>query len=129
VIDAQGLVLGRLASKVAMILRGKNKPSYTPHVDCGDNVIIINADKINLSGNKLKCKMYYYHSQYPGGLKQKTAKDMLVKKPIYPVEHAIKRMLPKNKLGSKLFRNLFVYAGNGHSHEAQRPIKLELTNK
>ncbi|ALA97026.1 50S ribosomal protein L13 [Spiroplasma kunkelii CR2-3x] len=129
VIDAQGLVLGRLASKVAMILRGKNKPSYTPHVDCGDNVIILNADKINLSGNKLKGKMYYNHSQHPGGLRRTTAKDMLVKKPIYPVEHAIKGMLPKNKLGSKLFRNLFVYASNKHPHEAQQPIKLELTNK
>lgn len=128
VIDAQGLVLGRLASKLAMILRGKNKPSYTPHVDCGDNVIILNADKINLSGNKLKGKMYY-HSQHPGGLKRTTAKDMLLKKPIYPVEHAIKGMLPKNKLGSKLFRNLFVYAGNEHPHEAQQQIKLELTNK
>ncbi len=127
VIDAQGLFLGRLASKVAMILRGKNKPSYTPHIDCGDNVIIINADKINLSGNKLKSKMYYHHSQHPRGLKLTTAKDMLVKKPIYPVEHAIKGMLPKNKLGSDLFRNLFVYACNEHPHEAQQPIKLELT--
>ena len=129
VIDAQGLVLGRLASKVAIILKGKNKPAYTPHVDCGDNVIIINADKIVLTGNKLKGKIYYHHSQHPGGLKKTAAKDMLVKKPIYPVEHAIKGMLPKNKLGAQLFRNLFVYASNDHPHQAQQPIKLELTTK
>ncbi|WP_374696084.1 50S ribosomal protein L13 [Spiroplasma endosymbiont of Polydrusus formosus] len=129
VIDAQGLILGRLASKIAIILRGKNKPAYTPHVDCGDNVIIINANKVILSGNKLNGKIYYHHSQHPNGLKRTTANDMLVKKPIYPVEHAIKGMLPKNILGSKLFRNLFVYEGNKHPHEAQQPIKLELTNK
>ncbi|AGM26556.1 50S ribosomal protein L13 [Spiroplasma syrphidicola EA-1] len=129
VIDAQGLILGRLATQVAMILKGKNKPAYTPHVDCGDNVIIINADKVIFTGNKLQGKIYYKHSQHPGGLSRTTAHDMLKKKPIYPVEHAIKGMLPKNKLGSQLFRNLFVYAGSEHPHEAQKPEKLELAGK
>ncbi|AGM25545.1 50S ribosomal protein L13 [Spiroplasma chrysopicola] len=129
VIDAQGLILGRLATQVAMILKGKNKPAYTPHVDCGDNVIIINADKVAFTGNKLQGKIYYKHSQHPGGLSRTTAQDMLKKKPIYPVEHAIKGMLPKNKLGSQLFRNLFVYAGSEHPHEAQKPEKLELAGK
>lgn len=129
IIDVQGLILGRLASRVAIILKGKNKPIYTPHIDCGDNIVIINAYKINLSANKLKDKIYYSHSQYPGGLKRITANNMLIKNSTYIIKHAIKGMLPKNKLGNKLFRNLFVYANNEHPHEAQQPIKLKLTDK
>lgn len=127
-IDAKGLILGRLASKITIILQGKNKIIFTTHINCGNSVIIINAEKIKLSGNKLKNKIYYNHSLYPGGLKKTTAKNMLIKKPIYLIEHAVKGMLPKNKLGNKLFNNLFVYKGDKHPHEAQKPIKLELNN-
>lgn len=121
VLDAEDQVLGRLATKVAMILRGKNKPSFTPHVDCGDNVIIINAEKIRLTGNKMTEKQYVSHSGYPGGQKFKTPADLLKKKPTAVVENAVRGMLPKNRLGSELFRNLYVYAGPDHPHEAQKP--------
>jgi large subunit ribosomal protein L13 len=121
VLDAEDQVLGRLATKAAMILRGKNKPSFTPHVDCGDNVIIINAEKIRLTGNKMTEKQYVSHSGYPGGQKFKTPADLLKKKPTAVVENAVRGMLPKNRLGSELFRNLYVYAGPDHPHEAQKP--------
>lgn len=126
VVDAEGEVLGRLAAKVALVLRGKHKPEYTPHVDCGDNVIIINAEKIRLTGNKLADKEYIRHSGFPGGQSKETPAEMLVKYPERIVEHAIKGMLPKNRLGSQLFRNLKVYVGSEHKHEAQNPTKLDL---
>lgn len=125
-VDAEGETLGRLATKVAMMLRGKYKPEFTPHVDCGDNVIIINADKIQLTGNKWADKKYISHSGYPGGQKVITAEKVMVKKPTFMVEKAIKGMLPKNRLGSQLFRNLHVYAGPEHKHEAQKPKKINL---
>ena len=127
-IDAENEILGRLASKAAFLLRGKHKPSYTPHVDCGDNVVIINADKINLSGNKWDDKEYVRHSGYPGGQRTTTAKELMVKKPTAMVEKAIKGMLPKNKLGSALFRNLYVYVGSEHKQEAQNPKAINLNN-
>lgn len=126
VVDAQDQVLGRLASKVAKVLRGKNKPDFTPHVDCGDNVIIINADKIKLTGNKISDKQYISHSGYPGGQKSVTPAELLAKNPIKVVENAVKGMLPKNRLGSAIYRNLFVYASNEHPHEAQQPKELNL---
>ncbi|MFN4082464.1 MAG: 50S ribosomal protein L13 [Bacteroidia bacterium] len=125
VVDAEGQTLGRFASKVANILRGKHKPSFTPHVDCGDNVIIINADKIRFTGNKLNEKEYKFFSGYPGGLRLEVAKNLLQRRPTYVVEHAIKGMLPKNKLGAEIFRNLYVYAGNQHPHNAQQPKELK----
>ncbi len=125
VVDAEGQTLGRFASKVANILRGKHKPSFTPHVDCGDNVIIINAEKIRFTGNKMNDKEYKFFSGYPGGLRYEVAKNILVRRPTYIVEHAIKGMLPKNKLGSELFRNLHVYAGAEHPHGAQQPKELK----
>ncbi len=126
-IDAENEILGRLASKAAFMLRGKHRPNYTPHVDCGDNVIIINAEKINLSGNKWEDKEYIRHSGYPGGQRSKTANQLMAQKPTAMVEKAIKGMLPKNKLGSALFRNLFVYAGPDHKQEAQKPKAIKLT--
>lgn len=126
VVDAEGEILGRLASKVAYVLRGKHKPEYTPHVDCGDNVIIINAEKVVLTGNKLTDKEYIRHSGYPGGQKVETPVEMLEKHPERIIERAIKGMLPKNRLGSELFRNLKVYVGSEHKHEAQNPTKLDL---
>lgn len=126
VVDAEGEILGRLASKVAYVLRGKHKPEYTPHVDCGDNVIIINAEKAVLTGKKLTDKEYIRHSGYPGGQKVETPVEMLEKHPERIIEHAIKGMLPKNRLGSELFRNLKVYVGSEHKHEAQSPTKLDL---
>ena len=126
VIDAEGKNLGRVASKAATILRGKHKAIYTPHVDCGDYVIIINAEKVNLTGNKLDQKMYYNHSGYPGGLRERNAKTMLEKYPVEMVERAVKGMLPKNRLGRQIFRQLFVYAGSDHKHEAQKPERLEV---
>ena len=126
VVDAEGEILGRLASKVAYLLRGKHKPEYTPHVDCGDNVIIINAEKVVLTGKKLTDKEYIRHSGYPGGQKVETPVEMLEKHPERIIEHAIKGMLPKNRLGSELFRNLKVYVGSEHKHEAQNPTKLDL---
>lgn len=120
-IDATNLVVGRLASQIAMILRGKHKPSYTPNSDCGDNVIIINADKVRFTGKKLTDKVYVRHTGYPGGQRFATPSEMLKRKPLFVVEKAVKGMLPKNRLGSALFRNLHVYAGAEHPHEAQQP--------
>ncbi len=127
-VDASEQVLGRMATKVAKLLRGKYKPSFTPHVDCGDNVIVINADKIVLTGNKWDQKEYVRHTGYPGGQRFTSAKQMMVKKPFAMVEKAVKGMLPKNKLGSQLFRNLHVYAGNEHPHEAQQPTVINLNS-
>ena len=126
IVDAKDVVLGRIASVVAMVLRGKHKPSFTPHVDCGDNVIVINAEKIKLTGNKMTDKQYVRHSGYPGGQRFQNPEDLLEKKPTAVVEKAIKGMLPKSRLGSEMFRNLFVYAGANHPHEAQQPKTLDL---
>jgi len=125
-VDAGGEVLGRMASKVAMILRGKHKPGFTPHVDCGDYVIVINAEKIKLTGNKLDQKEYVRHTGYPGGQRFSTVPQMMAKRPTFVVEKAIRGMLPKNKLGSQIFRNLHVYAGPDHPHEAQKPKVINL---
>lgn len=125
-IDAENEILGRMASIAAKFLRGKYKPNFTPHVDCGDNVIIINADKIRLSGDKWESKEYIRHTGYPGGQRVTVAKDLMAKKPTAMVEKAIKGMLPKNRLGRELFRNLHVYAGPEHPHEAQKPKKINL---
>jgi len=127
-VDAEGQTLGRLASKVAKILRGKYKPSYTPHVDCGDNVIIINAEKIQLTGNKWNDKVYLRYTGYPGGQRSTTATELLNKHPERIVEKAVKGMLPKNKLGADLFRNLKVYTGAEHKHEAQKPKAINLND-
>ena len=128
VVDAEGQVLGRLASKVAKILRGKNKPSYTPHVDCGDNVIVINAEKVILTGKKLTDKEYVRHSGYPGGQTFQSAEDILKKYPERLVEKAVRGMLPKNRLGRELFRNLRVVIGENHDHEAQKPRVIDLNS-
>ena len=124
VIDAQDQVLGRLATRVATILRGKNKPIFTNHVDTGDFVIIINAEKVRLTGNKLDAKMYYRHSGYPGGIKGMTAREMLVRKPEQVIKIAVKGMLPKNRLASQVITKLKVYAGPDHPHKAQQPEKI-----
>lgn len=126
IIDAQDAVLGRLCSVVAKMLRGKYKANFTPHVDCGDNVIVINASKIKLTGNKWADKVYIRHSGYPGGQKQTTADALMKKNPIAMVEKAVKGMLPKNRLGSDLYRNLYVFADGEHKHEAQKPKKIDL---
>ena len=126
VIDAENQILGKVAEKAATYLRGKHKPTYTPHVACGDNVIIINAEKVILTGNKLDKKMYYNHSGYPGGLRERTARTMKEKYPVEMVERAVWGMLPKNRLGRQMYRQLFVYAGNEHKHEAQKPERLEV---
>ena len=126
VIDAEGQVLGRVAAKAAHVLRGKHKPTYTPHIDCGDNVIIINAEKANLTGNKLEDKMYYDHSQYVGGLRERTAKEMKEKYPVEMVERAVKGMLPHNRLGRAMYKKLFVYTGANHPHTAQKPEIMEV---
>ncbi|MBN3534951.1 50S ribosomal protein L13 [Mycoplasma procyoni] len=126
VIDAEGQVLGRLATLAATYLRGKNKPTFTPNVDMGDNIIVINADKVLLTANKEENKIYYSHSNYPGGLKAIKAKDLRAKKPTAIVEKAIRGMLPHTKLGNRQRVNLFVYAGPEHKHEAQKPEKLEV---
>ena len=128
VVDAEGHNLGRFASKVAMLLRGKYKPSFTPHVDCGDNVIVINAEKINLTGNKLEEKTYIRHTGYPGGQRSLTAKVMQDKNPALLVEKAVKGMLPKNKIGAELFRNLNVFVGSEHTHGAQKPKTVNLND-
>jgi large subunit ribosomal protein L13 len=128
VVDAEGHNLGRFASKVAMLLRGKYKPNYTPHVDCGDNVIVINAEKINLTGNKLEDKTYIRYTGYPGGQRSLSAKILMQKNPAQMVERAVKGMLPKNKLGAQLFRNLNVYAGTEHKHDAQQPKVVNLND-
>ncbi|WLV24838.1 50S ribosomal protein L13 [Aciduricibacillus chroicocephali] len=126
VIDAKGQRLGRLASEVAAILRGKNKPTYTPHCDTGDNVIIINAGEIELTGNKLSDKLYRHHTGHPGGLKERTAEDLRSKNPERMIELAVKGMLPKGPLGRKMGKKLFVYRGADHKHEAQKPEVYEL---
>ena len=129
VVDAEGCTLGRLASEIAKVLRGKNKPVFTPHVDTGDYVIIINAEKIKVTGKKLDQKIYYNHSDYVGGMKETTLKDMLAKKPTYVVEHAVKGMLPKGPLGRQMMSKLHVYAGENHGHEAQKPEVLEIKER
>jgi large subunit ribosomal protein L13 len=126
VVDAQGQTLGRLATRVAAILRGKHKPNYTPHVDCGDHVIIVNAEKIHTTGQKMSQKKYYRHSGYPGGLKEITLRDQLQKFPNRVLESAIRGMLPKNTLGRRMFKKLKVYAGPNHPHQAQQPKPFEL---
>ena len=126
VIDAEGQNLGRVASKAAHILRGKHKPTFTPHIDCGDNVIIVNASKINLTGNKLDDKIYYNHSGYTGGLRERTARVMKESYPVEMMERAIKGMLPHNALGRAMGKKLFVYAGPEHKHEAQKPEVMEV---
>lgn len=125
-VDAENQMLGRLASKVAKIIRGKHKVNYTPHVDCGDNVIIINAEKIQLSGSKWDQKEYVRHTGYPGGQRLTGARMMMAKKPGSMIEIAVRGMLPKNRLGRALFRNLFVYAGGEHPHQAQQPQQINL---
>jgi len=127
-IDAENEILGRLASIAASFLRGKRKPEYTPHVDCGDNVIVINAEKIRLTGKKWTDKQYVSYSGYPGGQKFTTPKELLEKKPTAIVEKAITGMLPKNRLGSQMFRNLFVYEGQEHPHEAQKPQTIKINS-
>ena len=126
VIDAEGKALGRVASLAATYLRGKHKPTYTPHIDCGDNIIIINAEKVNLTGNKLDKKMYYNHSQYLGGLRERTARTMREEYPVEMVERAVKGMLPHNRLGRQMYKKLFVYAGSEHKQMAQKPEVLEV---
>jgi len=127
VVDAQGQTLGRLATRVATLLRGKHKSNFTPHVDCGDYVIVVNADKVHVTGQKMIQKKYYRHSGYPGGLKQVTLRDQLQKFPDRVVEAAVRGMLPKNRLGRRMFKKLKVYAGPAHPHEAQQPKSLELS--
>jgi len=126
VVDAEGKTLGRFCSEVAKILRGKNKTNYTPHVDCGDNVIVINAEKITLTGNKMDVKEYETFSGYPGGRKVTLAKELLAKKPKDLVERGVRGMLPKNRLGRKLFTNMNVFVGPEHKHEAQKPTKVDI---
>ncbi|TYO99550.1 LSU ribosomal protein L13P [Geothermobacter ehrlichii] len=126
VVDLEGKVLGRAAAQIARILRGKHKPIYTPHVDTGDFVIVLNADKVRLTGNKLAAKTYYRHSGYPGGLKEITAEKLLEKKPEELIKKAVKGMLPKNRLGRQMFRKLKVYTGAEHPHAAQQPKPLEI---
>ena len=125
-IDANGEVLGRLASQIAKILRGKNKPSFTPHVDSGDNVIVINADKVKLTGKKMTEKVYVRHTGYPGGQRFATPAEYLKRKPTFVIEKAVKGMLPKNRLGEALLKNLKVYAGEEHPHAAQNPKTIKL---
>ena len=124
VVDATNMTLGRLASEVAKVLRGKNKPIFTPHIDCGDNVIVINAEKIKVTGKKMDQKVYYHHSDYVGGLKEATLREKLAKKPEQVIELAVKGMLPKGPLGRQMFTKLHVYAGPEHKHEAQKPEVL-----
>ena len=125
-IDAEGQTLGRVASQIAFLLRGKHKPYFTPHVDCGDYVIVINADKVTLSGDKWESKEYLRHTGYPGGQRSLTARQLMDRNPIGMVEKAVKGMLPKNKLGSQMYRNMKVYAGGEHPHAGQNPEKYEL---
>ena len=126
IVDAEGKTVGRLCTTIATVLRGKHKPNYTPHIDGGDYVIVINADKVKFSGNKWKSKEYLRYSGYPGGLKRRTAEEMLAKKPEAIVEKAVKGMLPKNRLGRAVFKKLFVYAGAEHPHQAQQPQPLSI---
>ncbi|MBM3212205.1 50S ribosomal protein L13 [Candidatus Poribacteria bacterium] len=125
-VDAEGKTLGRLASKVAFILRGKHKPDFTPFLDMGDNIIIVNAEKVNITGNKYNDKVYYRHSGYPGGIKAETFSKMIVRKPEDVITIAVKGMLPHNRLGRKIIKHLKVYRGSEHSNQAQKPEKLEL---
>ena len=124
VVDAEGQTLGRLCSEVAKVLRGKNKPIFTPHEDCGDYVIVINAEKIKVTGKKMEQKIYYHHSDYVGGMKETKLKDMLIKHPDRVIELGVKGMLPKGPLGRQMYKKLFVYAGADHKHEAQQPETL-----
>ena len=126
VVDAEGKTLGRFCSEVAKVLRGKNKTSFTPHVDCGDNVIVLNAEKITMTGNKLNVKEYQNFSGYPGGRRVEIAKDLLARKPKDLIERGVRGMLPKNRLGRKLFTNMHVFVGSEHTHEAQKPTKLDI---
>ena len=126
VIDATDIPLGRLASKAAFVLRGKHKTTFTPHIDCGDNVIVINADKVKLTGNKLEDKLYYNHSRYVGGLRVRKAKEMVSKYPVEMIELAVKGMLPNGRLGRQMYKKLFVYAGSEHPHMAQKPEVMEV---
>ena len=126
VVDADGATLGRLASEVAAVLRGKNKPIFTPHVDCGDYVIVINADKIAVSGKNMEQKVYYSHSLYVGGMKETTLREMMAKKPEKVIEKAVKGMLPKGPLGEQMYKKLHVYAGENHNHQAQKPEVLTI---
>ena len=125
-VDAEGQVLGRLATHLASILTGKTKPIYTPHVDTGDFVVVVNADRIRLTGKKLEKKVYYWHTGYPGGIKDISAKDLLAKKPERVLKHAVKGMLPNNPLGRQMFKKLKVYAGPDHPHQAQEPEPLKI---
>ena len=129
VIDAKGQSLGRVAAKAAHMLRGKHKVTYTPHIDCGDNVIIINAGEVKLTGNKLEGKIYYNHSRYVGGLRERTAKEMRTNYPVEMVERAVKGMLPKGRLGRAMYKKLFVYASDTHPHMAQKPQTIEVGRK
>lgn len=125
-IDAEGKTLGHVAVAVANILRGKNKPVFVPHQEVGDFVVVVNASKISVTGKKMEDKMYYHHSGYPGGLRAENLSSKLSRKPLFPLEHAIKGMLPKNRLGRKLFKNVKVYAGSSHPHTAQKPETVEV---
>lgn len=126
VIDATDLPLGRLSTKVATILKGKNKATFTPHIDCGDYVIIINASKVKLTGNKMEKKVYYNHSGYTGGLRVRTAKEMVEKYPVEMIERSVKGMLPKGRLGRTMYKKLFVYENETHPHMAQKPVAIEV---
>ncbi len=125
-IDAEGLPVGRVATMAAYILRGKHRPDFTPNIDMGDHIVVINAEKIIFSGNKLDQKKYYHHSGYMGGMKETSAREMLNKNPDRIIQNAVKGMLPKNRLGRKIIKKLRIYAGEGHPHEAQRPTKVEI---
>lgn len=125
-IDGTDQIVGRLAARIAYVLRGKHKPYFTPHVDCGDNVVVINAEKVVFTGNKLKGKEYIRHSGYPGGQRKRTAEEMFTKFPERVLEHAVKGMLPKNRLGSELFRNLYVYSGSEHKQQGQQPREFNI---
>ena len=126
VVDADSKVLGRVASEIAKLIRGKHKPGYTPHVNCGDNVIVLNADKVKLTGKKWTDKVYVRHTGYPGGQRMTTANELKAKSSTLLVENAVRGMLPKNRLGRQLFKNLYVYEGNEHPHEAQQPTEIKL---
>jgi len=125
-VNADGKVLGRMATELAKILKGKNKPTYTPHLDTGDFVIVVNAGKVTLTGKKMKDKIYYHHTGYPGGIKEMTAEKLLAKKSTEMIRMAVKGMLPKNSLGRQMLRKLKIYAGPNHPHEAQKPVSLEI---
>jgi large subunit ribosomal protein L13 len=125
-VNAEGKILGRLATKLADLLRGKTKPTYTPHLDTGDFVVVVNAGKVTLTGKKMKDKIYYHHTGYPGGIKETSAEKLLAKKPTEMIRMAVRGMLPKNSLGRQMLRKLKVYAGPNHPHEAQKPVPLEI---